>query len=232
MILGFQRKHADRQPFGADGDGDFERSVLARQPWQRAGLRKACRRIIAGVTRGAREDHRAESRRWQENHLPIGEMRREQVSDIALREGRGRAQDQLGVADGFGNASRYQRQLHVVSAIGVLEDNARACRAMRRYLGRVAPPQADIVALERKITRGRERAVAAAKHRDLQDASPCAGAGPSSCRSMKCCTLPKAVRGRSSTKMISRGTLKRASCVNTCAFKFSASTKHPERLMT
>src|ERR1700740_1078944 len=38
MIPSMQWKHADRQPLGADGDGDFERSMLARQPWQRAGL--------------------------------------------------------------------------------------------------------------------------------------------------------------------------------------------------
>ena len=41
MIGRRQRKHADRQPLGADGDRDLERSVFARQPWQRAGLGKA-----------------------------------------------------------------------------------------------------------------------------------------------------------------------------------------------
>jgi hypothetical protein len=47
---------------------------------------------------------------------------------------------------------------------------------MLGYLNRIAPPQSDIMALQRKIARGRERAVAAAEHRDLQDASPCVGA--------------------------------------------------------
>ncbi len=84
----------------------------------------------------------------------------------------------------------------------------------------------------RKIARGRERAVAAAEYRDLQMASPCEVSGVSSCLSMKCWTLPSAVRGRSSTKTISRGTLKRASCVSTCARNSSASTEHPVRLMT
>jgi hypothetical protein len=67
---------------------------------------------------------------------------------ISLREGRGRAQDQLGVADGFGNVSRHQRQLNIVSAVGVLEDNARAPAARCAATCRVAPPQADIVALK------------------------------------------------------------------------------------
>ena len=66
-----QWKYADRQPFGAYGDGDFERSVLARQPRQRAGLSKAHRRAVAGVAQGSREDHRAEGCRRQEHHLPI-----------------------------------------------------------------------------------------------------------------------------------------------------------------
>src|ERR1700737_2308403 len=159
-------------------------------------------------------------------------MRRELPRDIVLRKSRGRAQDQLGIADGFGNVCRYQRQLRVVLAIGILDDDARARRAMLRYLSCIAPPQPDLMAVQRKIARGRKRAVAAAEHRDLQSASPCAGLGSYSCLSMKCWTLPNAVRGRSSTKTISRGTLKRASCVSTCAFKSSASTKHPARLIT
>src|SRR6266576_6162963 len=159
-------------------------------------------------------------------------MRREQRCDILLRKGRGRAQNQFGIPDGFGDVCGHLRQLHVVTAIGVLEHNARAHGPMRRYLSRIASPQADVMALQRKIACGCEGAVAAAEHRDLQWVSPCARVGSSSCLSMKCWTLPKAVRGKSSTKTISRGTLKRASCVNTCAFRFSASTKHPERLMT
>ena len=98
--------------------------------------------------------------------------------------------------------------------------------------GCIAPPQADLMALHREIARGRERAVAAAEHCDLQIASPCDDSGASSCRSMKCCTLPSAVRGRSSTNTISRGTLKRASCVSTCARRSSASTEHPARRIT
>src|SRR5882724_5580454 len=159
-------------------------------------------------------------------------MRREQPRNILLRKGRGRAQDQFSIPDGFGDVCSHLRQLHVATAIGVLEHNARAHGPMRRYLSRIASPQADVMALQRKIACGCEGAVAAAKHRDLQLASPCARGCSSSCLSMKCWTLPNAVRGRSSTKTISRGTLKRASCVDTCAFKFSASTKHPERLMT
>src|SRR6476620_324483 len=149
-------------------------------------------------------------------------MRREQPRDILLRKSRSRTQNQLSIADGFGDICRHQRQLHLVPAVRILEDNARATRAMLRYLSRIAPPQADVVTLKRKIAGGCEGAVAAAEHRDLQEASPCPAAGSSSCLNMKCCTLPRAVRGRSSTKTISRGTLKRASCASTCARKFSS----------
>src|SRR5258705_573776 len=159
-------------------------------------------------------------------------MRREQPCDVLLRKGRGRAQDQFSIPDGFGDFCGHQRKLQIVMAIGVLEDNARAHGPMRRYLSRIAPPQADVMALQRKIARGCEGTVAAAKHRDLQLASPCARGCSSSCLSMKCWTLPNAVRGRSSTKTISRGTLKRASCFSTCASKSCASTELPARLIT
>ncbi len=137
-------------------------------------------------------------------------MRREQPRDVGLREGRGRAQDQLGAADSFGDVRRDQRQLHVMSAVGVLDRYAGARRAMLRDQFRVAPPHPDVMALHCKIAGGREGAVAAAEYRDLQSEPPCE-VGASSWRSMKCCTLPKAVRGRSSTNTMSRGTLKRAS---------------------
>src|SRR5258705_873227 len=159
-------------------------------------------------------------------------MRREQPCDVLLRKGRGGAQDQFSIPDGSGDFCGHQRKLQIVMAIGVLEDNARARGPMRRYLSRIAPPQADVMALQRKIARGCEGAVAAAEHRDLQWASPCARVGSSSCLSMKCWTLPKAVRGKSSTKTMSRGTLKRASCFCTCAFKSSTSTDRPARLIT
>lgn len=50
--------------------------------------------------------------------------------------------------------------------------------------------------------------------------------------SAKCWILPNAVRGNSSVKKISRGTLKRASCEPACAISASASTRTPGRLIT
>ena len=44
-----QREDAGRQPLGANGDGDFKRAVLARQPRQRAGFGKGDVGIIAGI---------------------------------------------------------------------------------------------------------------------------------------------------------------------------------------
>ena len=178
------------------------------------------------------KNHRAECCRWQEHHLAIPQMRREQARDIVLRKCRSRAQDQFSFADGVGNVRCHQRQLNVVPAVRVLQQDARARRAMRGHLPGIAPPQPDLMALQHEIACGRERAVAAAKHRDLHMASPDAGAVSWSCRSRKCWTLPRAVRGRSSTKTMSRGTLNRASCVSTCALRASASTKHPARRIT
>ncbi len=185
--------------------------MLAGQPWQRAGLGKADAREIAGLVRGPGEDHRAEGGRRQEHDLAVGQMRREQLPDIGLGEGRGGAQDQLDVAHGRGNVRCHQRQLHIVPAVAVLDDDAGACRAMLRDQIRITPPQPDVMTLQGKIAGSREGAIAAAEYRDLQSGPPCEVVGVSSWRSMKCCTLPSAVRGRSSTNTISRGTLKRAS---------------------
>ena len=71
MIGLIKRKHANRQPFGTDGDSDLERPVLARQPWQRTGLGERDSGAIAGSVRSLRKDHRAERRRRQEHHLAV-----------------------------------------------------------------------------------------------------------------------------------------------------------------
>ena len=84
-----EREHADRQPLGADGDGDLERPVLARQPGQGAGLGEAGVGAVAGIVRGLCKNHRAESRRRQEHDLSVAQMRRELVCDIALARRRG-----------------------------------------------------------------------------------------------------------------------------------------------
>ena len=165
MRGGGQRKHADRQPLGANGDGDLERPVLSRQPRQRAGFGKADARVIACLVRRPGEDHRTKSRRRQEHHLAVGELRRDQPGDIGLREGRGGADDQFCIADGICDVRRDHRQLHLVTAVDVLHDNARARRPLfATYV--VAPPQPDVMALQGKISRGRERAVAAAEYCD------------------------------------------------------------------
>ena len=70
---------------------------------------------------------------------PSRKMRREQPRDIGLREGRGRAQDQLGAADGFGDVGRHQRQLHVVPAVRVLDDE---CASPPRDVPPLAPHRA------------------------------------------------------------------------------------------
>jgi len=63
------------------------------------------------------------------------------------------------------------------------------------------------MALKRKIAGGREGAVAAAEHRNLSKRLSLYGLRSVEAGfSMKCWTLPNAVRGRSPTNMISRGT--------------------------
>ena len=150
VIPRLQRQHAGRQPLGADGDGDLERPVLARQPRQRAGLGEAAPSARLPASRAAlREDHRAERRRAAETppgHRSDAARAGAAMSCCAKR--RSRAQDQLGVADGFGDVSRHQRQLNVVPAVGVLHgrcaslprDAPLRARASRRH-------SADLVAL-------------------------------------------------------------------------------------
>jgi len=103
MIGLIKRKHANRQPFGTDADSDLERPVLARQPRQGAGLCETRVGAIASVVHSLGENYGAEGGRRQEHRLAVSEMRRDQSRDNGLSEGRGRAQDQLGTADGFGD---------------------------------------------------------------------------------------------------------------------------------
>ena len=166
-IRSFQRKHADWQPFGADGDGDFERTMLARQPWQRSGFGERDGGMIAGIVRGFRKNDGAEGRRRQEHDLSIAQMRRELGDDIVLGESRGGTEDQFGITDRLGNIGRDQRKLHVMAAFRILDDYARTRRTMRGHRTSIAPPQPHVMALQRKIARRRKRAIAAAEHRDL-----------------------------------------------------------------
>ena len=227
-----QRKHAGRQPLGADGDGDLEGPVLARQPRQRAGLGESDAGMVAGAMGGLGKNHRAEGRRRQIDHLAVRQMRRELLGDVGLREGRRRAQDQFGIANRARNIGRDQGELGVVRALRILDDDARAGRTMRRDGVLVAAPETDLVALQGEVTGRGERSVAAAQNCNFQWDSPSIGVAAWSCFNLKCCTLPSAVRGSSATKTISRGTLKRASCVSTCARSASAVTLHSGRSIT
>ena len=98
-----------------------------------------------------------------------------------LRESRGGTEDQFGIADSLGDIGRDQRKLRVMVAFGVFDDDARARGAMRGDRRGIAPPQPHVMALQRKIARRRERAIASAEHRDahldphLRHARPWAG---------------------------------------------------------
>ena len=227
-----QRKHAGRQPLGADGDGDLEGPVLARQPRQRAGLGKGDAGVVAGVMGGFGENHRAEGRRRKIHHLAVLEMWRELPRDVGLCEGRRGTQDQFDVKDRFRNVGGHQRELRVVGPLGILDDDARAGGLVCGHGIGVAAPEADLVTRQGEITGRGERSVAAAQNCDFQWDSPSIGVAAWSCFNLKCCTLPSAVRGSSVTKTMSRGTLKRASCVSTCTRSASAVTLHSGRSIT
>jgi hypothetical protein len=59
-------------------------------------------------------------------------------------------------AGGFGDIRCHQCELCFVPALRIFDDDTGARRAMFRNLSRVAPPQAHVMALKRKIARARE----------------------------------------------------------------------------
>src|SRR5215471_20406732 len=117
-------------------------------------------------------------------------------------------------------------------AVRVFYDNAGAVRALRFDEAAIPTPEPHVMTLKRKIACRGKGAVAAPEDCDFQLASPRASACASSSFNMKCWTLPNAVRGKSSTKTMSRGTLKRASCDLTCVCKSSEATLLPDRVTT
>ena len=78
----------------------------------------------------------------------------------------------IGAADRFADVRRHQRQLDVVPAMRVLDEDARARRAMLRHLRRITSPQPDLVALQSEIACSREGTIAATEYRDLQGEAP------------------------------------------------------------
>ena len=105
-------------------------------------------------------------------------MRRNQIGDIALREGRRGAQDQFGVAHGFGNVSGDKREPRIVLAARVLHRDPRSLCSMLGDRRRVAPPQSNLVAPQRAIAGRCERTIAAAEYRDPHSVSPSAAISP------------------------------------------------------
>src|SRR3954469_8179729 len=144
-------------------------------------------------------------------------MRRKVGCNIMLRERRCRAKNQFGAANGLGDIGRHKLEFDVMPTSRVLDQDARSGGTVRGDRACIAAPKSDLMALQGKVAGGRERAVAAAEDRDLQRRSPKISF------SLKCCTLPSAVRGKSSTNTNSRGTLKRASRVSMCACNALAS---------
>ena len=161
-VLLRERKYAGGQALGAHGDRDFERAMLARQPWKRPGFRKGNGGAMAGVPCGRGEQHRAECRRWQEHDLPVNEMRRECLGDVRLRGRRRRAQDQLRPAHGLGHIAGDAGHHDVMAPFEILHQDAASGFEMRGNRLGVASPQPHLVAGHGQIAGRRERPVSSA----------------------------------------------------------------------
>ena len=193
MRRGIERKHADRQPLGADGDGDLERSVLARQPGQRAGLGKAD--AGADCRRRAPPWRRSSSRRWPAAGTPPGHRPDAARSACAI-SGCAKA----GAGHRINSAPLMASAMSVVTSASctswrpltsltrMREPAARCCvtcAASRRHSLTSWPCKAKSPAAANEPLPPPSTAI----FKWLLLARP---AGASSRRSMKCCTLPRA----------------------------------------
>ena len=96
-------------------------------------------------------------------------MRRSQIRNRWLREGRRRTQDEIDRVDGFRDRRRDHGQPDITSPRPIDDHYRAALRAMRLDITRISPPQPDFVAGQSKIAGGRERTVASTQHCNLQD---------------------------------------------------------------
>ena len=204
-------EYAGRQPLGADGDRRLEGAMLARKPRQRAGLGEDRVGVVAGVALRHGEQHRAEGARRHEHHLVAGEMRRQHAGDVGLGRRRRRAHDELGPLHRLADVGGDQAQARLMPAPEILDgDDAAGC-AMRLDGLAIATPQPHVVAGKREITGRRQRAISTAQYGDPHSLPAPFRLPPlrpaTRSLSLKCCTLPMALRGRLSTITYSRGTL-------------------------
>lgn len=108
---------------------DLERTVLARQPRRRAGLGKADVSPVADVTLGRCKIIEPRIAGEQGYDLAIAPIRRQRRFAISGCANAARADDRFGVADGFGDLGRHQRQLDdVMPAVDILRRSGTAAR--------------------------------------------------------------------------------------------------------
>ena len=133
-------KNAGGQTLRADGDRYVERTVLAGQPWQRAGFGVGNIGVIADVVLRLREDHRSEGGGREIHHLAVRQMRRDLSGDVMLRERRRGTQNEFNAFDSSGDIGGDLRKPHIMRALRVLHRNARTRRAMCGDGIGIAPP--------------------------------------------------------------------------------------------
>ena len=130
MVLQPQRKHAGRQPLGADRDRHLERPVLARQPGQGAGLGEGRVGAVAGVVRRLSRKHTSRTCRAAGTR-PVRPCRcgasARAMSGCAVAGAGQRISSASRTASR--DVVRHQRQLRLVPAAKILHQDRAAGRA-------------------------------------------------------------------------------------------------------
>ena len=145
------RKDTDGQPLAPARDPHLERAALAREPRQRPRLREGSLDPAAVDMSRLGEHEGAEGPGRQEDHLAVGEMRRQRHRDVCLGEGGHGAEDQVCAPHGLGHGRRDERELRAALAAEVLDQDGPALPAMLLDGAGAAAPQPHLVAGERKV---------------------------------------------------------------------------------
>jgi len=95
-------------------------------------------------------------------------MRRGEIGDRGLREGRRWTQDQIGRFDSFRDRRRDFRQRDITSPRPVDDRYRAALRAMRLDISGISPPQPHFVTGQCEVAGSRERTVASTQHCNFQ----------------------------------------------------------------
>src|SRR5262249_44677802 len=145
------------------------RPGLAREIWQRAGFGQRERLRLARARKLARNDERAERGGAEQDQLAFGDNASESPSEVLVRRGRQRPDDDVGVAHGLHEVGRGLVQPRRSLALLRLERDALRKRA---DILRTPSPDPHAMARQREVGGGGERPVAAAQNCDVHAMTP------------------------------------------------------------